>query len=305
MRLWIITCELLHPPRLLAHAVGHDRGGEWWSAWNWQPAILLGLILLAIPYGIGLRKLWSRAGTGRGIPRWQALAYAGSIVALFVALVSPLDPLSDELASLHMIQHMTLMTVAAPLLVLGAPARVVPWSLPRPGQRWIGRLRRRIDAWYSPWYLFWQPLLVWMVYALTLWIWHLPLLYEAALHHPVIHDAQHLSFFVASCIFWRVLLDPVGRLRLGRGVAVMYLFTTSMHAMLLGVFMALAPRLWYPWYAERTEAWNLTPLQDQQLAGLIMWMPACLIYAVAAAALFAAWLGQLDHPPRRPVPTSR
>ena len=290
---------------VLAHATGRHRPAAWWTAWNWQPLILASLFLLAFLYVLGVRRLWRRAGTGRGVSRWHAAAYAASIVALFVALVSPLDPLSDELSSIHMIQHTALMVIAAPLFILGAPARVLPWVLPRAGQRWLGRCRRRIDSWYSPWYLLWQPLLVWVVYAFTLWIWHLPVLYEAALHNSLVHDMQHLTFFAASCLFWRVLLDPLGRLRLVHGVAVMYLFTTSLHAMLLGVFMALSPRVWYPFYADRTPAWNLTPLQDQQLAGLIMWMPGCLVYAVAAAGLFAAWIGGLDRrssrPPRTPA----
>ena len=161
--------------------------------------------------------------------------------------------------------------------------------MPAAWRRAGGRLLRR-PALKVPWYLLWQPLLMWGLFALTLWLWHLPALYEAALHHPMLHQVQHLAFFVSSCLFWRVVLDPLSRLRLIPILGVLYLFTTSLHASILGVFMALAPSAWYPFYTDKTGAWHLTPLEDQQLAGLIMWMPACMIYALAATAIFAWWL---------------
>ncbi|HUG93889.1 MAG TPA: cytochrome c oxidase assembly protein [Planctomycetaceae bacterium] len=273
-----------------AHGGGMVTPGRWWAAWNWQPAVLASLALLAGACGLGLCRLWRRAGAGRGVSRWQAIACGGGLLALTAALVSPLDALSDELAWVHMVQHMLLMMVAAPLFVAGTPLRLMPWALPRAARRVVSRWRRRLGAWHSPWYLLWQPLLLWSLFAATLWVWHWPVLYEAALNVPLVHDAQHITFFVAACLFWRVLVDPVGRLRLGRGVGVLYLFTTSLHATLLGVFMTLSPRLWYAPYEGRAAAWNLTPLEDQQLAGLIMWMPACSIFAVAAAWLFGLWL---------------
>jgi cytochrome c oxidase assembly factor CtaG len=103
-------------------------------------------------------------------------------------------------------------------------------------------------------------------------------------------------FFVTSCLFWRVLLDPLSRLRMNQGAGVIYLFLTSLHATILGVFMALSPRVWYSDYVPRTGRWNLTPLEDQQLAGLIMWMPACMIYAAVAAVIFALWVRDMGRP---------
>lgn len=118
-------------------------------------------------------------------------------------------------------------------------------------------------------------------------------MYQGALRDPLVHDAQHLSFFVVACLFWRACLDPLGGRRLGPAAALPYLFATSLHASALGVFLALSPRVWYADYATRTSVWGFTPLQDQQLAGLIMWMPACLIYPAVAAVLFGTWLAGL------------
>jgi cytochrome c oxidase assembly factor CtaG len=118
-------------------------------------------------------------------------------------------------------------------------------------------------------------------------------LYQAALRDPLLHDAQHLSFFTAASLFWRLCLDPLAGRRLSALGAIPYLFTTALHSAALGIFLALSQRTWYPDYVTRTSAWGLTPLEDQQLAGLIMWMPACLIYPAVAAILFGTWLTRL------------
>jgi cytochrome c oxidase assembly factor CtaG len=197
---------------------------------------------------------------------------------------------------MHMIQHMLLMMVGAPLVVLGGSAAATLWSLPaawrRRGAVWLGRMQ----GWRVPRYLLWQPLLTFALFGLALWVWHVPALYEAALYDDLVHDLQHLMFFVVACLFWRVLVDPLSRLRLSPGLGVLYLFATSMHATFLGVFMALSPSPWYGFYETTTAAWSLSALEDQQVAGLIMWMPMCMIYALAAAVIFGLWLRE-DTPP--------
>ena len=184
-----------------------------------------------------------------------------------------------------MVQHMLLMVVAAPLFVLGSPGMVLTWGLDAKLAAADARWRRWLNA-----DVLRRPLLPWMLYAAALWIWHLPVAYQAALVDPLVHDAQHLSFFAAACLYWRVLLDPLRRRRLHPLAAVVALFTTSLHAMLLGVFMALIAHSLVRGLRLRTAAWGLTPLEDQQLAGLIMWMPACLVYPAVAAAVIGNWL---------------
>lgn len=259
--------------------------GTLWRSWNYDFLILLNLCLLGTLYLRGIRRLWRKAGAGRGVARPQAAAFLCSLAILFVALISPLHALSEELVSAHMVQHMLLMVVAAPLFMLGSPGLILTWGFEPSWRPFLARWRRWLDAGTVG-----RPASAWMVHAATLWIWHLPVAYEAAVVDPFVHDAQHLSFFGAACLFWRSLFAPVRRLQLNPLVAVIALFTTSLHAMLLGVFMALSPVIWYEAYASHTVVWGLTPLEDQQLAGLIMWMPACLVYPAAAVAVFGNWL---------------
>jgi cytochrome c oxidase assembly factor CtaG len=280
----------------LAHGDEAHHGATWWSLWNLDAPTIASLAVLSCAYALGLARLWRSAGRGRGVARWHAAAFAGAVVALVIALLSPLDPMSDDLQSAHMVQHMLIMMVAAPLFVAGAPATVMLWALPRGARQSVGAALGRFGIWRPPWYLLWQPLLLCGLFAGALWIWHLPALYQAALRSRPVHELQHVMFFVTSCLFWRVLLDPLSRLRMNQGAGVLYLFLTSLHATILGVFMALSPRVWYADYVPRTGRWNLSPLEDQQLAGLIMWMPACMIYAAVAALIFALWVRDMGRP---------
>ncbi len=260
-------------------------------AWNLDPLLIVSLAVGAGFYLLGLCRTWLRAGTS-AISRGQAAAFAAGMLALVGALVSPIDALSAQLSWVHMVQHTTLMVIAAPLLVISHPGLVMLWALPLGLRQKIGGWGRHFENRYPDWYWLWQPLAMWNVYAIGLWLWHIPWLYEAALGNRWVHDLQHFTFLITSYFFWRVLLDPISRLQVSRGLGVIYLFTTSLHATGLGVLMALSPRVWYPAYEAKTPLWNLSALEDQQLAGLIMWMPACMVYALAAAVLFALWLAE-------------
>lgn len=291
---------------LWAHGPGttasvREGGSSIWLSWTFPLLVTVNLLFASAVYGTGVHRIWKKAGRGRVISFRQAGSFVAGLFVLVVALVSPIDALADELSAVHMIQHMLLMNVAAPLLVLGLPGMALLWTLPLEARRKVGTWRRHVRPGRALYYLLWQPLLLWCLYAAVLWVWHLPGLYIAALHHELFHDFQHLTFLVVSCLFWRVLLDPVSRMRLSRVATVLYLFFTSLHATVLGVFMALAPAVWYPTYEGRTIAWNLTALEDQQLAGLIMWMPACMVYAIVVALVVAFWLS--DNPDG-PVPVA-
>lgn len=290
---------LLLVPGPVLPAMAHGDGHASWNVWTWAPAVTTGLLLAALLYGRGLWRLWRRAGVGRGVPVWKAAAFGAGLFALVVALLSPVAFLSEALLSVHMVQHLILLLVAAPLLVAGTPLFVMLWALPARWRQAVARRWRGARAWQATWEALSQPLLVWALYALTLWVWHLPGLYEAALRSAFIHDLQHLGFLVTAGLLWWILLNPMGRLRLNRGAGVMYLFTTSLHATALGVFITLSPKVWYPYYGATTAPWNLTALEDQQIAGAIMWMPACIVYIVMAALLFAMWLREAEAADRR------
>jgi cytochrome c oxidase assembly factor CtaG len=216
------------------------------------------------------------------------LAFCCGWLALVVALLSPLDEWSETLFVAHMAQHELLMVVAAPLVALSSPLVAILWALPATGRlRLLETIRR--PAIVSGWTILSAPPTVWMLHALALWVWHLPWLYDAALEHEGVHAIQHLCFFATAALFWWSLVR--GRYgRLGYGAAVLYLFATALHSSVLGALIAFSPDVWYPVYASTSRAWGLTPLEDQQLAGFLMWVPAGLVFVIGGLAFFAAWL---------------
>jgi putative membrane protein len=294
-RVWLratvaaVVFHLFHASIAWAHLGRYDRKVEI-TDWNLDPVLLLNLGIFLWLYVRGLSRIWCRAGVGRVIRLAQVGALGTGVLALVAVLVTPVDGLGEQLAWVHMVQHMVLMTLAAPMIVLGAPSVVWLWGISPFWRQAFGRLLRLLDSWRIPRRLLWQPIVIWSAYAAVMWVWHIPVLYESALRNPFVHDLQHLTFFIVACLFWRVILDPISRFRIGPGVGVFYLFMTTLQATVLGVWMTLAPSPWYGDYLGRSELWGLTPLEDQQLAGLIMWMPACLPYLVGAVVLIGQCL---------------
>ncbi len=261
---------------------------NFWTAWSLEPGVVAGLGLTAWLYSSGIRRLWRNAGSGHGIRRCEALLFGLGWASLAVALVSPLHLLGEALFSAHMAQHELLMVVAAPLLVLGRPIVAFLWAVPMPWRRTAGSISARPSV-QRTWHLLTLPAVAWTVHAVAIWLWHVPALFQATLDSDLIHTAQHLSFLGSALLFWWSLLR-VREGRLGRPAAILYLFTTALHTSLLGVLLTFSDRVWYPLYQSSTAPWGLTPLEDQQLAGLIMWIPAGVAYLVAALAIAASWL---------------
>ena len=259
-----------------------------WAAWSLEPSVVAGLGLTAWLYLKGIRRLWRNAGTGHGIRRREALLFGLGWASLVVALISPLHLMGEALFSAHMAQHEVLMVVAAPLLVLGRPIVALLWSVPMAWRRTAGSISAHASV-QRTWHLLTLPAVAWTVHAVAIWLWHVPALFQATLDNDLIHAAQHLSFIGSALLFWWSLLR-VREGRLGRPTAILYLFTTALHTSLLGVLLTFSDRVWYPVYQQSTTLWGLTPLEDQQLAGLIMWIPAGVAYLVAALAIAASWL---------------
>jgi cytochrome c oxidase assembly factor CtaG/cytochrome c2 len=284
----------VHPlADILAPVFAHDLAAVSASRWEIQPLVIGPLGVTALLYGIGLARLWGRAGLGRGISAWSALAFTAGWLVLLAALVSPVAWLSRLLFSAHMTQHMLLMLVAAPLLTFGHPLLVWMWTLGdrRRGQV-AGAIRgpRVVRAWRA----MTAPLCVFLLQALALWIWHVPLLYEAALHHDGVHAIQHLGLVLAASLFWWAMVH--GRYgRIGYGAAVCYVFLTAIHSSALGALLAVSDRVWYPEYLRQAAARGVDGLADQRLAGLLMWVPASVIFIVFGLALLAAWLGEAER----------
>lgn len=260
--------------------------------WTWDPWIVGPIVLSAVLFAIGWWRLSRRSGRRRAWCRRAAL-FAGGLLTLVVALVSPLHEAGERSFALHMTEHELIMLLAAPLLVLAEPLVVLLWAFPAAARRGIGRVTgvRPIAALWSR---LTEPVMATLLQAVALWLWHAPPLFDLALSNDNWHAAQHLSFLVSSLLFWTAMLGRRGRHANNvaqRGIAALCLFATSVVSGALGALMAVSESPWYAGYAALGMApFGLTPAQDQQVAGLIMWVPGGLVHAVAALLLVRAML---------------
>jgi putative membrane protein len=248
--------------------------------------------IAGVTYVAGLNRLWRRIGDGVGISRLRAAACMGGIVALAVALISPLDGAAVRSLPAHMSQHLILDSIAGPLLAIGDP--FTAWSqLLRPSRR---RLVRRAGAVAGRsasggrWWV-WAVVLV-MIHTLVMLVWHVPALYDAATRNDGLHALEHLTMLSASVALWWLLLGS-GRRRPAGG-SVLVLFAATLPLALLGLAMVLATSLWYPAYPDS--------LVDQQVAGSLLWGAGGAVAVLQGAALFGAWLAMgIDDDERRPA----
>jgi putative membrane protein len=268
---------------LLAHPGEPIQPHDLWSTWTFDPGVVIPLVICAFLYYLGIYR-------SKVVPRMQIVAFTAGLVSLALALISPLHALGEALFSAHMVQHEILMLISAPLLVLGRPLVPFLWALPMSWRRGVGQSVKSAPVRLG-WHTITQPLIAWMIELLVLWAWHAPVLFEKTLTSESVHAAQHISFLFASLLFWWAVFQG-GERRMGYGMSVIYIFTTAVHSTILGALLTLSPNLWYPGYANTTGAWGLTALQDQQIGGLIMWVPAGIVYLVAALWLFSLWLDE-------------
>jgi cytochrome c oxidase assembly factor CtaG len=271
-----------------AHQAGTD-------ARTTEPWVIACLALSLALYVLGLLRLRTRTVHAQQTWRWRGIAFGAGWLGLVLALVSPLDPLGTRSFAAHMLQHELLMAVAAPLLVAARPLGVWAWALSPPARRAIGAALHR-PGWQHVWHWLCVPATAWALHALALWGWHVPALFDAAVRHPGVHTLQHSSFLASALLYWWTVLRA--QTRGAQGVAVASLFATMLHSGALGALLALSPQAWYGAYAGGTATLGLTLLEDQQLGGLLMWVPAGLIYLAAGLALAARWGDLADDAPR-------
>jgi putative membrane protein len=254
------------------------------SSWDFMAVALLALAGGA--YVVGLWRLRQREVTP---PRLERAAFFFGWASLLIAVLPPLDGLSTQRFSAHMLQHELMMLVGAPLVIAGRPLPVWLWGLPSTWRIPVGNVFRRSRV-GGVWYALTAPLVAWVLHGLALWLWHIPALYDAAVANEGIHALQHAIFVGTSCLFWWGLL--YGRYgRAGYGAAVFYVFTTVIHTGLLGAILTFAGRPFYPVYRGPAQAGGIDPVADQQIAGLLMWIPAGAILTLLGLGFFAAWIG--------------
>ena len=256
-----------------------DIGLDFWlTQWNWEPSIVVGMAVIVGLYLYAIGPLRKRYFPGERIKTGQTVAFLLGMVIMFLALVSPLDELGDSyLFSAHMVQHLCITVVGPPLLLIGTPAWLVE---PLLGNRVVFLIAR----------FFTYPAIAFFLFNADFWLWHVPLLYNATLENQSIHILEHLTFIIFGVLNWWPIFSPSEKLpRLSLGGQILYLFLSGMPVVALGAGLTFFPPLYAP-YLTAPRIWGLTAATDQQLGGLIMWIPGNIAYIVIMSILFIRWM---------------
>ena len=258
------------------------------ASWTLDPWITVPLALALLLFLIGRRRLGQRSR----IDRKGSGLFIGGWLVLTLSLVSPLHEGGERSFTLHMIEHELIMLVATLLLAASHSGGTLAWGLPHMARRLLG------GSWKAPLAAFWKratdPITATIAQAIVMWAWHAPALFNLALEHEGWHAAQHLSFFLSSLLFWSAMLGRRGGYPLAAGC----LFVTSLIEGALGALMALSQSPWYAAYAAMgMSGIGLDPVVDQQLAGLVMWIPGGAVHGAAALLLLYRWLAQEGRGP--------
>jgi putative membrane protein len=259
-------------------------------AWRFDVLPLAGVAVATVAYLWAVRQV-ARRHRSNPHPRWRTAAFLAGMAAIVVALCSPIEAYEGQLFSVHMVQHMLLMLVAAPLILLGAPVTLT-LRVASPGVRrgLLTILHSRVVAVLT------FPLLTWLLFAAVNWGWHFSTLYDQALENEPLHYVQHATFLIAALLFWWPVVgaDP-GRWRLPYPVRLFYLFLAMPQNSFLGVALMSAPAVLFPHYLTTLRLWGPSPLADQNLGGILMWVFGDLVFLTAMACVVAAWVRHEDR----------
>jgi putative membrane protein len=292
---WTPALAALCPALAAAHggALGPD-DFHFWSEWSARPGVVAPIAIAALIYYTGLSRLWRHASVGRGISRARAAAFTAGLLTLVAALMSPLDALADALFSVHMVQHLSLILVASPLLVLGTPEVTLLWALPSGWRATVGGFERRLglaivggERGSGR-----GPVIVIVLATGVLWAWHAPALYDLAIRNDGVHTAEHVGFLVTAILFWASVLRS-RREQLGNGLRILYVAATALQCSLLGALITFAARPLYASHLVAAPEWGISALEDQQIAGLVMWVPPGFLYLGVIIYLFVTWFEAL------------
>lgn len=266
------------------------------SRHGFDPVVVIGLAVLAAVHLRGRARPAARSSAAT----WRRRSTDAGLAAIAVALLGPVHHLAGDLAAAHMVQHVLLTVVAAPLLAIGLPEGTLIRGLPSRARRVVVRAGAS-DAVVRFRGAATRPVVVFLLHAGSLWVWHSAVLYDAAVAHPVVHAIEHAAFLGTGVLFWGVVVRAGSRRGVSEGTALLLVFTTALQSVLLSALLTFSPRPWYRSYLETAVHRSMDPLTDQQLAGLIMWVPAGLVYVAAALTLLVAWINS-SNPAPSPAP---
>jgi cytochrome c oxidase assembly factor CtaG len=255
--------------------------------WSPEPSVLVGVAALGTLYVIGWRR--ARATGSPHRPGYGRLTlFAGGLLAILAALVSPIDALGDQLLVMHMLQHVLLLDIVPILLILGLNKVLL-----RPVTRRLYVIEQRAG------YLA-HPAFAVFLYTGVMWAWHVPTMYDAALRNAYVHAFEHLCFTAAGTLYWWHLLSPIrGRMRIGGLGPVAYMVSTKLLVGLLGIAIAFAPASFYPFYEHHPYYWGLSPAEDQSMAGLLMALEQSIVMGIALVVVFVQMLTESEREAQR------
>jgi putative membrane protein len=255
-----------------------------WSSWALPIWATLDLLITALLYLRGWSKI--RRTQPQRFPAWRACCFVAGLFSLWIAIASPLDTLNDQLLVAHMTQHLILMSVVPPLLLLGAPAVPLLRGLPRYVLRdGLGPLFQT-PALHRLGRLLTHPAFAWIAMNVAYLGWHTPVAYEFALRNPGWHEVEHACFFLTSLLFWFPVIQPwPSRHRGSRWLMLPYLVGADLVNTALSAFLTFAGTVIYPSYAAMPRTFDISALADQAAAGAVMWVIGSIFYLVPVVAI--------------------
>jgi putative membrane protein len=272
-----MTVSGLEPMILLASA-SWDRMDLW--GFEVHISVLVGTLYLAVAYLFAVGPAREKYGWhGEPVSLWRKASYLGAVGVIFFSLNGPLHTLSDDyLFSAHMVQHMLLMLIMPPFLILGLPPWLVQKALEKPRVKRVARILT-------------NPVVAYLAYNVTFIGWHVPQLYNWALMSHGFHILQHIMFMSVAVMMWWPVVNPVPELeRIPTGpLLMMYVFAFGIPTTVLSAFITLSDSVFYSWYELAPRITSLTALEDQRLGGLIMWIPGMLIFWIGITVVFFRW----------------
>ena len=285
-------------------------------SWNWRLEVIIPLLILGYLYAVGwwrLRKRTADFRRARQTPHqpltatWRLISYETGLVLVALSLLSPIDSLGQQLFFMHMIQHLLLIMIAPPLLLIANPMPVLLWGLP---DKWrlkaghaLGYALHRDSQIRQILRTLTAPGIIWLVWVIALFGWHDPNMYNAALRYEFIHDLEHLSFFIASMLFWWHVTGAGPRIHKQFGYVgrIAFVLAAVPPNMALGVWLAFNNNVIYTYYEAVPTIWGIDHLTDQRIGGVIMWIPGSMMFLLAALFLTARYLGSEASKPPMPV----
>lgn len=278
------------------------------TSWDWRVEVILVLITAGTLYTVGWWRLRQRSATRLSRHRWHAkarwrpVAYLSGLLILGIALMSPIDVLASQLFTMHMVQHVLLVMIVPPLLLIANPLPFSLWGLPGSLRTKAGALLKREAPFRKGLKKLTSAGLVWMAFVIVYWGWHDPNAYDLALRSAFVHDLEHITFFAGSVLFWWHAIGAGPRIHrpMSQGIRFAFLLSAVPISMVAGLAITFATQPIYGYYEAMPRLWGISVMDDQRIAGVIMWVLGSMMYMIAALIIAARWLQREESKPSLP-----